>query len=123
MGAWYVMSAIGLFEVDGGAATRPIYEIGSPIFDRVTVHLDPKYYGGKTFVIETIGNSEKNVYVQSATLNGEPLRKPWFHHSELVKGGKLVLLVLRMGPKPNKEWGSRPEEAPPSMTPRGSRKR
>lgn len=113
MGAWYVMSAMGLFEMRGGAAVKPVYEIGSPIFDKVIIHLDDKYYGGDKFIIETRNNSKVNMYIQSATLNGKPLDKSWFYHSELVDGGKLV---LQMGSKPNKKWGSVPEAAPPSMT-------
>jgi len=113
MGAWYVMSALGLFEMDGGAATEPIYEIGSPIFDKVTIYLDKKYYKGGKFVIEAENNSNQNKYIQSAMLTGKPLNKPWFYHRQLVDGGKLV---LNMGPKPNKQWGSAPEAAPPSMT-------
>jgi predicted alpha-1,2-mannosidase len=113
MGAWYVMSAMGLFEMDGGAAAEPTYEITSPIFDKITIHLDDKYYKGGKFVIEAKNNSSKNKYIQSATLDGKPLNKPWFYHRELVDGGKLV---LQMGPKPNKQWGSKPEAAPPSMT-------
>jgi len=110
MGAWYVMSAMGLFQMDGGCAVKPIYELGSPIFDRVTIHLDPKYYPGKTFVIEARNNSPENVYIQSAELNGKPLVKPWFYHSELVGGGTLV---LEMGPAPNTQWGTGPDAAPP----------
>jgi putative alpha-1,2-mannosidase len=113
MGAWYVMSAIGLFEMDGGAATEPTYEIGSPIFDKVIINLDGRYYKGDTFVIEARNNSVENKYVQSATLDGKPLSKPWFYHRQLVDGGKLV---LQMGPEPNKNWGSAPQAAPPSMT-------
>ena len=114
MGAWYVMSAMGLFEMDGGAAVKPVYEIGSPIFDRVVIHLDPKYYPGGKFVIEARNNSKENIYVQSATLDGKPLEKPWFYHSELVDGGELI---LELGPEPNKQWGSAPEAAPPSTCP------
>lgn len=110
MGAWYVMSAMGLFQMDGGCAVRPIYELGSPIFDRITIHLDQKYYQGRTFVIETINNSPTNMYIQSATLDGKPLNRPWFYHSQLTDGGTLV---LRLGPEPNTEWGSVPEDAPP----------
>jgi putative alpha-1,2-mannosidase len=104
---------MGLFEMDGGAATEPTYEIGSPIFDKVIINLDKKYYKGGTFVIEARNNSVENKYVQSATLDGKPLNKPWFYHRQLVDGGKLV---LQMGPEPNKNWGSAPEAAPPSMT-------
>jgi len=74
MGAWYVMSAMGLFEMDGGCAVEPTYEIGSPIFDRVVIHLDQRYYKGKTFVIEARNNSPQNIYIQSAILDGRPHR-------------------------------------------------
>jgi predicted alpha-1,2-mannosidase len=113
MGAWFVMSAMGLFETDGGASVKPFYEIGSPIFKKVTIHLDPAFYPGKTFIIEAKNVSDENKFIQSATLNGKRLSKPWFYHSELVNGGKLI---LDMGGKPNIEWGSAPEDAPPSMS-------
>lgn len=113
MGAWFVMSAMGLFEMDGGAAVNPFYEIGSPIFEKITIHLDKKYYPGEKFTIEAKNVSKENKYIQSATLNGKPLGKPWFYHSELVNGGNLV---LKMGPKPNHKWGSNPQDAPPSMS-------
>ncbi len=112
MGAWYVMSAMGLFEMDGGCAVKPIYEIGSPIFDKVTIHLDHKYYPGGRFVIRAKNNSPKNVYIQSATLNGKPLNKPWLYHSQLVEGGTLI---LQMGPEPNRQWGSAAGAAPPQQ--------
>ena len=63
-------------------------------------------------MIEAKNNSKKNVYVQSATLNGKPLDKPWLYHSELVDGGTLI---LEMGPEPNKQWGSGPEADPPQQ--------
>jgi len=113
MGAWFVMCAMGLFEMDGGASTRPVYEIGSPLFDKITVYLDKTYYRGDRFTIRARNNAPENVYIQSATFNGEPLNKPWFYHSELVKGGTLL---LEMGPAPNKAWGTGPGTAPPSMT-------
>jgi predicted alpha-1,2-mannosidase len=113
MGAWFVMSAMGLFEMNGGAAVRPVYEIGSPLFEKVTLLLDPEYYPGGTFVIEARNASGVNRYIQSAQLNGLELQKPWFYHDELVKGGSLV---LEMGPEPNLQWGSRPEDAPPSLS-------
>ncbi|NBC65925.1 MAG: glycoside hydrolase family 92 protein, partial [Bacteroidetes bacterium] len=113
MGAWYVMSAMGLFEMRGGAAVRPVYEIGSPVFDKITIHLNTDYYPAEKFVIEARNNSKENVYIQSATLDGEPLEKPWFYHSELVDGGSLI---LEMGPEPNRQWGSDPEDVPPSMS-------
>jgi len=102
MSAWFVMSAMGLFQMDGGTSTKPIYEIGSPLFAKAIIHLDEKYYPGGKFTIEARNNSKESKYVQSATLNGRPLEKPWFYHSELVAGGSLV---LEMGPEPNKKWG------------------
>jgi putative alpha-1,2-mannosidase len=64
-------------------------------------------------VIEAKNVSAQNKYVQSASLNGEPLNKAWFEHADLVKGGTLV---LNMGPRPNKQWGSSPDAIPPSMS-------
>ncbi len=96
------MSSIGLFQMDGGASTEPVYEIGSPVFPKITIQLDNNYYKGKQFVIEAKNTSSKNRYIQSATLNGQPLNRFWFYHSELVKGGELVLV---MGPEPNMQWG------------------
>lgn len=113
MGAWFVLSAIGLFEMDGGASVKPIYEIGTPKFEKVTINLDPKYYPGGKFVIEAKNVSDENIYIQSATLNGKPLNKPWFYHEELVKGGTLV---FKMGPRPNEKWGSAPGAEPPSLS-------
>ncbi|TRX59596.1 glycoside hydrolase family 92 protein [Fulvivirga sp. M361] len=113
MGAWFVMSATGLFEMDGGASVNPIYEIGTPKFDKVTIHLDPAFYKGGTFTIEAKNVSNKNIYIQSAKLNGNVLNKPWFYHEELVNGGSLI---LKMGPKPNKKWGISPKAAPPSLS-------
>jgi len=110
-GAWFVMSAMGLFQTDGGCRVDPIYEIGSPLFERIIVRLDPQYYPGKEFVIEARGNSPKNVYVQSATLDGRPLRGPWLPAKDLQDGGTLV---LEMGPEPNKQWGADMTDAVPA---------
>lgn len=112
MGAWYVLSAMGLFQMDGGASIDPVYEIGSPTFDEISIKLDPEYYPGGSFTIKTKNNSDKNRYIQSATLNGKKLDKPWFYHKDLVKGGTLE---LKMGSKPSK-WGSDLLSAPPSMS-------
>ena len=119
MGAWFVMSAMGLFEMDGGTSVKPTYEIGSPIFDKIIIHLDEEYYPGGEFVIETKNNSDENRYIQKATLDGQPLNKPWFYHKELIDGGKLVLW---MDDSPNKQWGRGLKNAPPSMSKRLSEK-
>lgn len=117
MGAWYVMAAMGLFQTDGGVSSKPFYEIGSPIFSKITISLDPKYYQGGKFTIIAKNTSNTNRYVQSALLDGKPLNKPWFFHSDLIDGGTLV---LQMGANPNKNWGSKPGDAPPSMSERSS---
>jgi putative alpha-1,2-mannosidase len=95
--------------MDGGCSVRPGYDLGSPLFDRVVIHLDPHYYSGRDFVIEAHHNSPANLYIQSARLNGQPMNRAWIDHSELVAGGKLE---LEMGPQPNPEWGRRPVEGP-----------
>jgi predicted alpha-1,2-mannosidase len=104
--SWYVMSAMGFYTVD---PSSPNYILGSPIFDKVTIHMG----GGKDLVIAAQNNSEKNKYIQSAMLNGKPWMKTWFSHADIANGGKLV---LEMGPLPNKGWGSKPDAAPPSMS-------
>ncbi len=111
MSSWYVFTAMGFYPQCPG---RPIYDIGSPIFDKVTINVG----GGRTFVIEARNVSEKNKYIQSAALNGKPLNKPWFEHADLIKGGNLI---LEMGPRPNEKWGSAQEAAPPSMSAPASR--
>ncbi len=91
MSAWYVMSAIGLFQMDGGAAINPQYDLGSPRFKKITIHLSDKYYGGKTFVIEAKNASRKNMYIHSVKLNGKRLKTWHFPQKELIKGGKLTM--------------------------------
>ncbi len=107
--SWYVFSAMGFYPVD---PSSPYYILGSPIFDDITMHMG----NGKTFEIVAKHNSAKNMYIQSATLNGKPWNKPWFSQADIARGGKLVLV---MGPSPNKAWGSAPDAAPPSMSPPG----
>jgi len=113
MGSLAVLLKIGLFSTNGGTSEKPFYEISSPIFDKITIHLNNKYYSGKQFVIETKNNSGENKYIQSANVNGKLLDKVWLYHDVVSGGGKLV---LQMGSKPNKSWGSRLKNAPPSMT-------
>ena len=98
--------------MSGGSNQEPFYEITSPIFDKVTIHLDQRYYQGKSFVIETKHNTENNIYIQSATLNGQPLNKVWFSHNDLTQGGTLQ---LELGSQANDDWGSKAEYRPASM--------
>ena len=112
LGALYVLWALGLFEMEGGCSVEPYYDLGSPLFDRAVIHLDAHYYRGRDFVIEAHHNSPANVYIQSARLNGRPLTRAWIYHAEVVAGGKLE---FEMGPQPNPQWGTRPEDAPPLL--------
>lgn len=102
MSSWMVMASIGLFQTDGGCRIDPIYEIASPLYEKIVIDLGERYGRGDKFVIEAKGASLKNKYVQSATLNGKKLDTFWFPASELLKGGELV---LEMGSEPNKNWG------------------
>jgi len=102
MSAMYVLLSMGLFEVNGGCSVNPGYDIGSPVFDRVVIHLSDKYYSGKDFIIKTINNSPENKYIMKAELNGKPLKQPFIPNSQLVKGGELI---LTMGSEPNYTWG------------------
>jgi putative alpha-1,2-mannosidase len=102
MGALSALMAIGLFDMDGGTSLKPKFDLTAPIFDKVTIRLDPAYYPGKTFVISTRNNGPENYYIQSATLNGEPWNSFQLPHELFVKGGELV---LELGPEPNKSWG------------------
>lgn len=102
MGAWFVMSAMGFFEMDGGVSIDPMVEISSPLFEKITIHLDNAYYSGETFTITASNNSPENIYIQSARLNGEPLSEPRIYFKDITKGGELV---LEMGPEPNVKWG------------------
>jgi len=111
MGALSVLMKMGIFEMRGGAGINPEVQIGSPLFDKVTIKLNPEYYKGREFVIEAANNSDKNRYVQSVNLNGKNLNKVWFNHSDMVKGGKLL---LEMGSKENMNLGSSPESLPES---------
>ena len=95
MTSFVVWSCLGLYPVTPGSAE---YAIGSPVFPEAKVHLP----GGKTFEIVAKGASEDNKYIQSATLNGEPLTRPFLSHDDVVKGGKLVFV---MGDQPDKNWG------------------
>jgi predicted alpha-1,2-mannosidase len=113
MGSLAVLLKMGIFQMRGGAAVHPIYEIGSPIFDKITIKLNKDYYLGDAFIIETKNNSSDNRFIQSATLDGKPWNKSWFYHEDLVDGGNLI---LQMGNKANEDWGSDPSSLPPSMS-------
>lgn len=84
MSAWYVMNAIGFYQVCPG---KPVYSIGRPLFDKTIIRLAD----GKRFIIKTKNNSKKNKYIKSATLNQRILSVPFFTHHDIVQGGTLEL--------------------------------
>ena len=94
MSAFVVFSAMGFYPLKPGV---PMYTITSPLFTKVTIDLP----NGKTFTLVATNSSRTNKYIQSATLNGKTLSTPWFSHTDLINGGKLV---LEMGEKPGKIW-------------------
>jgi predicted alpha-1,2-mannosidase len=107
MTAFVVFSSIGFYPVTPGSSS---YNIGSPLFKDVKVRLG----NGKVFEVAAKNCSDENKYIQSATLNGNEWNKPWFNHSDIENGGSLVLI---MGDKANKNWGSNLKDAPPSASP------
>ncbi|MBN1791153.1 MAG: GH92 family glycosyl hydrolase [Bacteroidales bacterium] len=103
MSAFIVFSCMGFYPVVPGI---PVYTIGSPVFEKITLHLPDN----KDFIVSAPGCSGKNKYIQQAYLNGKLLSGPWFSHTDLMNGGELKLL---MGPLPEKAWGTNPESMHP----------
>jgi predicted alpha-1,2-mannosidase len=95
MSAWYVLSSMGLYPMNPASGE---YEIGTPIFDKTTMNLP----NGKTFTIKAENVSDKNIYIQSATINGKVFNKTTISHQNILKGGTLY---FKMGAEPNKQWG------------------
>lgn len=96
MSAWYILNAMGFYQVCPG---KPVYSIGRPYLDRVTINLPT----GKTFEIVTENNSPENKYIQSASLNGKPLNVPFLNHSDIANGGTLYIVL---SPQPSR-WGTK----------------
>ena len=111
LGAWYVMASMGLFDVAGHTAPRTTFQLGSPMFDRIVIRTDPRYYSGKPIVIETSRTAPEDLYIQSVELNGRALDKIWLYRDELMAGGTLR---IALGPQPNEAFGT--DIPPPSMS-------
>ena len=105
MSSWLVFSMVGFYPVCPG---MPYYVIGSPSFEESVITLE----NGKKFTIKAKGASEKNIYIQSATLNGQPYDKSYILHKDIMNGG---ILSFVMGDTPNKEWASATGSLPPSL--------
>ncbi|WP_429062126.1 GH92 family glycosyl hydrolase [Chitinophaga sp. W2I13] len=102
MSSWYVFSSLGFYPENSASGT---YVLGSPLFDKATI----KVGAGKTFTVQTIGNSAENIYIQSVTLNGKPYTKSFITHQDVVAGGTLV---VKMGNKPNLSFGKAAADRP-----------
>lgn len=102
LGAWYVMSSIGLFDVQGGACATPTYQIGSPLFDKIEIKLNSLNATGDKFIIRTNKNSKDSYYVKSAKLNGNKHTECWLYRKDILSGGELV---LDMDKRENVKWG------------------
>lgn len=98
MSSWFIMSAIGFFQMDGGCSAKPVYELGSPRYPRITIHFKNKYNRGAKFTIAAHRASKENKYIQSAKLNGKSIKDFKILQSEVLKGG---VLELEMSDKPN----------------------
>lgn len=96
MSAWYVLNSMGFYQVCPG---KPIYSIGRPAFDKAVINLPEE----KTFSIVVKNNEKKNKYIESVTLNGQPLNTPFFHHQDIANGGTME---IKMTAQPTK-WGVR----------------
>ena len=107
MSAWYVLSAAGFYPVTPGSTT---YAIGTPLFPEVRFNLE----NGKSFTVRARNVSARNIYIQSATLNGRPYRRSYLDHADLSAGGELI---FEMGPRANTGWGTGPDTNPHSFIP------
>ena len=99
LGAWYVMAAIGLFDVQGGAASQPVMQLSSPLFDKINIALDQRYHPGNKLTIISNNNSPKNIYIQKVSFNGKTITSPNLKFQQLVKGG---VLEFTLGDNPSK---------------------
>lgn len=104
--SWYVLSSIGIYPLDMGSGQ---YVIGSPYFKKVTITND----AGDVYTIKANNNSKDNVYIQGMKIDGQPYNKLYINQSQFHNG---MMIEFDMGPTPNKNWGTAPDSAPPSVT-------
>ena len=104
MSAWYIMSAMGFYQEN---PSNGVFVFGSPLFPSLTLRLE----NGRSFNVTAEGYSDTNIYIQSATLNGQPYEKSYITYDDIMAGGELHFV---MGDKPNKSFGAAPESRPVS---------
>lgn len=109
LGAWYVMSALGLFDVQGHTSANPTFQFGSPLFKKVTIRLGTN--SSKKLVLVTENNSTENKFVQAVKFNNTTIKNCWIKRKKLMEGGTLL---FKMNSTPNKNWGI--GTPPPSMS-------
>lgn len=102
MSSLSVLMKLGLFQMTGGCDENPRYELGSPLFNKATIILQPPYYKSKELIIETKNNNAISPYIRSVKLNGKPLKTFYFNHSDINAGAHLS---IDMSDEPNKNWG------------------
>ena len=93
MGSLAVLMKIGLFQINGGTEMNPEYQIGSPIFNKITIKLNPNFYPGESFTIEVPNNSSSNIYVNRVKLNNQSIKDYRITHDQITHGGRMVLEV------------------------------
>ena len=92
LGAWYVMSSIGLFDVRGLTSPDPAFQVGSPLFDKVTISLPENLRRGK-FTIQTVNNSKENMYIQDMKVNNKEDKSLRLSFDSIIKGGNLDIVL------------------------------
>ena len=107
LGAWYVLAALGLFDVQGHAAGRPTFQFGSPVFPKVTIAIGQN--PGKSLVIETENNGPEHYYIREASFQGKSLDNCWIYRDQLIQGGVLHFVMDSL---PNTTFGT--QTPPPS---------
>jgi putative alpha-1,2-mannosidase len=90
LSAWFVFSAMGFYPVTPGL---PEYRLGSPLFERITIHLSGAHHAGEAFVVDALGNSSESIFIGEAHLDDQPLAVPVLSHDAITGGGTLRLLM------------------------------
>lgn len=98
LGAWFVLASMGLFQMDGGCSEGSAWDLTSPLFEEIIIHLDDDYYQGNNFTIHAENLSPENIYIQEIQLNGNPYMSLKISHKDIVSGGELRMVL---GPEPN----------------------
>ena len=109
MSSWAVLSMMGIYSVDPASLA---YELVSPCFSKVVLHLEAPY-PGKAFTITTTAHPEVTPYIREVTLNGRKHTRNWISFGDITAGGTLQ---FGLGAEPNRAWGSSPDAAPPSLS-------